>query len=301
MTAVIVLTSCENRAIVGWNTTVRTEQTRTELPQEVANPTRSLSRYGTCAIIPGHYRASRPSGAFFTDQDMRLEIDSRLVGDVLVVRCRGRIVAGAEAELFHNHLNTATQGTPAVVLELAETQFVDSSGIGTLVRQMTHARSRGGDLKLCRVPEFLTKTLRMASLNTIFESYPSDADAIEAFYKSRPSKNSEVSYASPTILCLDPSGDVLAFLRELLRQAGYRVLTTRMWPDAKILLKAARPDLLIIGGKPRVSGEITPNIPTFLLDEQFSTGDPGSMGLTLLEKIAPLLSRSDKSGADSMG
>ena len=48
------------------------------------------------------------------------------------------------AELFHSHLNTATQETPAVVLELAETQFVDSSGIRTLVRQMTHARSRGG-------------------------------------------------------------------------------------------------------------------------------------------------------------
>jgi hypothetical protein len=71
--------------------------------------------------------------------------------------------------------------------------------------------------------------------------------AITASYQRRRSKQNETFHRLQTILCLDESADVLAYLRELLRHAGYGVLTNRMLHDAKILLVATKPSLIVLG------------------------------------------------------
>ena len=229
---------------------------------------------------------------------MLLEIQSRLVGDVLVLNCSGRIVAGTEAQALHDHLKNAVPENPDVVLQLGQVGFIDSSGLGTLVRLMTYARSRGGDVKLCAVPEFIAKTLRLTCLNKVFESYGSEGEAISASYQRRQSKQSETAHPSQTVLCFEESADVLAFLRELLRHAGYRVLTTSLLPDAQVLLKATRPSLIVLG--PRTAnacrrnikelfGQIAPAVPVCVLEEDFSTRDPGEAGALLLEKVQQVL------------
>jgi anti-sigma B factor antagonist len=229
---------------------------------------------------------------------MRLQIASRIVGEVLVVKCSGRIVAGNEVQALHDHLKKATLETSDVVVQLGEVTFIDSSGLGTLVRLMTHARSRGGDLKLCAIPEPLFRTLRMTNLNTVFETYASDGEAITASYQHRRSKQNETFHSVQTILCLEESADVLAYLRELLRHAGYGVLTTSMLHDAKILLVATKPSLIVLGPQmvqvrekstKELLGEIAPTIPVFVLEEDFSTRDPGEAGVSLLEKVRYLL------------
>jgi anti-sigma B factor antagonist len=226
---------------------------------------------------------------------MRLQIDSRVVGEVLVVKCSGRIVAGEEVQALHNHLKQATLETSDVVLQLGEVAFIDSSGFGTLVRLMTNARSRGGDLKLCAVPETVYRTLRVTNLNTIFETYASAGEAIAASYQRRRSKQSETVHRSRTVLCFEESVDVLAYLRELLRHAGYSVLTTSMLHDAKILLKASRPSLIVLGPRmlhvrekstKELFGEIAPTVPVLVLEDDFSRADPGEAGVRLLENIS---------------
>lgn len=229
---------------------------------------------------------------------MRLQIDSRVVGEVLVVKCGGRIVAGDETQTLHDHLKGATLETSDVVLQLGEVAFIDSSGLGMLVRLMTYARSRGGDLKLCSVPETIFRTLRMTNLSTIFETYASEAEAIAASYQRRQSKQNETFRRSRTVLCFEESADVLAYLRELLRHAGYSVLTTSMLHDARILLKATQPGLIVLG--PRTAHlreksaeellrQIAPTVPVCVLEEDFSTGDPGEAGVRLLERVRQLL------------
>ena len=228
---------------------------------------------------------------------MRLQIDSRVVGEVLVAKCSGRIVAVDEAQALHEHLKNASLETPDLVLDLGAVAFIDSSGLGTLVRLMTHARSCGGDLKLCVVPENIFRTLRMTNLSAVFETYASEGEAIAASNRRRQSK-SETVQPSRTVLCFEESADVLAYLRELLRHAGYRVLTTSMLPDARVLLKATRPDLIILG--PRMEhvrekstralfGEIEPEVPMLVLEEDFCAQDPGEAGVRLLEKVRALV------------
>lgn len=229
---------------------------------------------------------------------MRLEIRSRVVGEVGVVNCNGRIVAGDETKALHDHLEMAVKETPVVVLHLGEVGFIDSSGIGALVRLLTYARSRGGDVKLCAVPEMISRTLRMTSLNTVFESYDSEADAIAASYQRRRARPSEAVNPSRTVLCLDESSDVLAYVRELLRQAGYSVLTTSMLTDAQILLRATRPSLIVLGPRmvkvrerstSELFGQIAPTVPVCVLEEDFSTRDPGEAGVLFLEKVRHIL------------
>jgi anti-sigma B factor antagonist len=229
---------------------------------------------------------------------MPLQIDSRFVGEVLVVKCSGRIVAGDEAQALHDHLKRATLETSDVVLQLGEVAFIDSSGLGTLVRLMTYTRSRGGDLKLCAVPETIFRTLRMTNLSTVFETYASEAEAIAASYQRRRSKQSETVHPSRTVLCFEESADVLAYLRELLRHAGYRVLTTSMLHDARILLKATRPSLIVLGPRTvhlreksaeELLGQMAPTVPVCVLEEDFSTRDPGEAGVRLLEQVRHLL------------
>lgn len=229
---------------------------------------------------------------------MRLEIRSRIVGDVGVVNCSGRIVAGSEVQALHEHLQISLKETPVIVIHLGEVTFVDSSGLGMLVRMLTSARSRGGDLKLCAVPDMLSRTLRMTNLHMVFESYGSEDEAISASYLDRKTRQGDTVDPMRTVLFFDESADVLAYVRELLRRAGYSVITTRMLADAQVLLKATRPGLVLLGpGVAKVRerntcelfGQIAPNIPICVLEEGFSTQDPGEAGVVLLEKVRQAL------------
>ena len=139
---------------------------------------------------------------------MRLGIISRVVGEVLVVNCSGRIVAGNELQGLHDHVKCASLETPDVVLQLEQVCFIDSSGMGMLVRLMTHARSRGGDLKLCVVPERILQTLSLTSLNRVFEIHASEGEAIAASYTRRQSEQNETFHSSRTALCFEESADV---------------------------------------------------------------------------------------------
>src|SRR5580692_4885678 len=104
---------------------------------------------------------------------MQLRLESRPVGDVLVMQCQGRIVAGNEVFTLHSQVGDSIEKYGDVVLQLDKVEFVDSSGLGALVRLMQAARSKGGDLKLSGVPSRIRKTLEMTGLLSKFEIYDS--------------------------------------------------------------------------------------------------------------------------------
>ena len=65
---------------------------------------------------------------------MQLILQSQNIEDVAVVRCQGRIVAGAEADALRRELENLTRVRKKVVLQLADVGFIDSAGLGALVR-----------------------------------------------------------------------------------------------------------------------------------------------------------------------
>ena len=188
-------------------------------------------------------RASSASGEM---SDMALQVESRHVGKVTVMKCAGRIVAGDESEHLHQEFGKLLQEHKHFVLHLGEVNFVDSSGLGLLVRLAASARSARGDLKLCNVTKEVTHTLTITNLNRLLEVQESEVDAVSAFYQRGTAKDGAVR-SGKTVLCVEQSANVLAYVREVLRHAGYDPLTTPNVSDARILIKAARPAVVILG------------------------------------------------------
>ena len=71
---------------------------------------------------------------------MALSLDTRQVGRVTIVRCNGRVVAGGESESLRTHVAWLLRDRRAIVLHLGDVGFIDSSGLGTIVRSLTSTR-----------------------------------------------------------------------------------------------------------------------------------------------------------------
>jgi anti-sigma B factor antagonist len=232
-----------------------------------------------------------------------LSLQSRRVGDITVVTCRGRIVEGAESTALHQHLDGLLPHHPYIVLNLGDVQFIDSSGLGLLVRFLIRAQAARGNLKLCAVHDHVAEVLKITRLKTMFESHESEADAVAAFYQRATSAGESFRFKTD-ILCVDKSADVLAYVREVLRQAGYGVLTADNLPDALTLLQATGAKLVVIGTELRVTrGTQTAERFNRLADAQsvvelpadFSSRDAGEAGQQLLEQVRAVMPASDTS------
>ncbi len=226
---------------------------------------------------------------------MPLAFDTRQVGRVTIVRCNGRIVAGAESESLRAHIARLLLNRRSLVLNLEDVGFIDSSGLGTLVRAHANTRQARGELKLCSVPEAIRKILDMTRLTTVFESHESEEKAVAAFYAPGASPEKPVSVGR-RILCLDSNPDVLAYLRELLLRAGYDVQTTNRVSDALLLMRVTHFDLLLIGPdkmasttSPQAFHDACARFPVVELGSEFSTRDAGEAGAGVLEAIAARL------------
>ncbi len=230
---------------------------------------------------------------------MQLRLESRPVGEILIIQCQGRIVAGNEVFTLHAQVGDALVKYGDVVLQLDQIDFIDSSGIGALVRLTQSARAKGGDLKLCGVPPKVHKTLQMTNLLSQFETYDSVEEAITAAYLGSKYSRGKTADARPRMLCVYESTDVCTFLREVLCSAGYNAMTTATIDDARILLKATKAKLVVISarmqtvhGRPtrKALEEIDPAVNLLVLDENFASQDPGEAAEKLLANIGTRLS-----------
>jgi anti-sigma B factor antagonist len=225
---------------------------------------------------------------------MQLRLESRPVGDVLVVQCQGRIVLGPEVSTLHHYVQDSLAKHSDIVLQLDQLEFIDSSGLGALVRLMQATRAKGGDLKLSGVPSHIRKTLEATKLLSQFETYDSVEEAITAAYLGSRYSPGKAGDARPRVLCIYESSDICTFLQEVLCSAGYNALTTSNIDDAKILLKATKAKLAVVSarmqsvyGKPTRQAllEIDPAVSFILLDENFAAQDPAEAAGKLLRQV----------------
>lgn len=222
---------------------------------------------------------------------MSLALNAREVGEVVVVQCSGRIVAGNDAEVLRAHISEMMRDHKDFVLHLGEVAFIDSSGLGTIVRLLTSARRSRGDVKLCNLPRTIESLLNMTNLNRLFDMHDSEESAIRAFYSATVAGN-DMRPSGASVLCVDRSNDVLAYLRELLKRRGYDVQTTVSLPDALILLRASCPALLVVGPSLTASPATRQafetactRIPVVEMGSEFATLDAGEAASRLLECI----------------
>jgi anti-sigma B factor antagonist len=179
-----------------------------------------------------------------------LSLVSRRVGEVTVVTCSGRIVAGQESESLQRYLDDLLPVSPHILLHLNGVDFIDSAGLGLLARYLTRVQNARGTLKVCALSPKIDDVLRVTRLKGVFQPDDNEADSIASMHRSA---RADASVGTADILCVDSSEDVLAYLRELLREAGYRAITAANLPDALILFKATAPKVIVISAELRAS------------------------------------------------
>lgn len=112
---------------------------------------------------------------------MGLRITTQIQGNVVVLRCRGRIVFGDEGAIFRERVRSELTGTSKIVIDLSSVEYIDSGGLGILVSLHTTAKNRGGDIKLVSPSERVERVLGETKLNTVFSVYPNLDAALAAF------------------------------------------------------------------------------------------------------------------------
>ncbi len=227
---------------------------------------------------------------------MQLTLQSQKVGEVVVVRCRGRIVSGDEVRFLQLELEKLTDLSKKVVLQLAEVTYLDSGGLGALVRIFGVLRAAGGDLKLCEVSPFVVQVLQATNLLNVFHPCASEKEAIEAF-SARPKFSAEPPQTSDTrVVCLDTSLDLLAYLKVMLQRSGYEVFTTRYPSDAVALVIGTSPRVIVCGPGMQSNESLlekfrqsAPNVQLLHLPSNFSTSEADHAGSDLVNRIRSLL------------
>ena len=114
-----------------------------------------------------------------------MQIDERTVGDVMVLDVKGKVTLGEGDEMLKDKVNSlVNQGNKKIVLNLAEVPYIDSAGLGEIVRTYTTVSRQGGSLKLLNLTKRITDLLSITKLLTVFETYDSENDAVRSFSAS---------------------------------------------------------------------------------------------------------------------
>jgi anti-sigma B factor antagonist len=114
-----------------------------------------------------------------------MQIEERVVGDVVMLDLKGKITLGEGDELLKDKVNSlVNQGHKKIVLNLAGVPYIDSAGLGEVVRTYTTVSRQGGSLKLLNLTKRITDLLSITKLLTVFETFDSENEAVRSFSAS---------------------------------------------------------------------------------------------------------------------
>jgi len=115
------------------------------------------------------------------ESKLKLSLETRHRGDVVIVYCQGRIVYRDEAAALSCVVGTVLENGGKVVLDLSGVSSIDSAGIGELVLLHTWAQSRNADLKWASPSPLVRDLLDLTNLDSVLDIHPSLSEALAAF------------------------------------------------------------------------------------------------------------------------
>jgi anti-sigma B factor antagonist len=113
---------------------------------------------------------------------MPLRIETREVAHVIVLDVKGRIVLGDEIGVLRDAVRgLVADGKKKIILNLADVDYIDSSGVGELVGCFTTVRNAGGELKLLKLSQKVQDVLYVTKLYTVFDIREDEFTAVKSF------------------------------------------------------------------------------------------------------------------------
>jgi anti-sigma B factor antagonist len=114
-----------------------------------------------------------------------LEITQREANGICILELRGRLVLGQESSGFRTTVESLLlTGVTRIVINLQHANYIDSAGLGALIEVHRTTKGRGGRLKLSNLGPNFRQALEFARLLTVFETFPTEAAAVESLWSS---------------------------------------------------------------------------------------------------------------------
>ena len=111
-----------------------------------------------------------------------MKASTRQIQDVVVVDLTGQIKLGEGSSVLRDTVkDLLSKGHRKILLNLADINYIDSSGIGELISAFTSVRHQGGELKLLHLTKKVHDLLQITKLYTVFDVKDDETKALAAF------------------------------------------------------------------------------------------------------------------------
>ena len=111
-----------------------------------------------------------------------MDIAERTVNDVTILDLKGKMTLGEGDELLKDKINSLlAAGRKKLLLNLEGVPYIDSAGLGEVVRTYTTVSRQGGSLKLLNLTKRIEDLLSITKLLTVFETYDTESEAVQSY------------------------------------------------------------------------------------------------------------------------
>ena len=111
-----------------------------------------------------------------------MKFDKSEIYNAAVISFKGKLRGGPDAQIFQNQISSFLEdGKKNIIVDMSDVKFVDSSGLGNIVRAFSTVKEGGGQLKLAGISDKVEGVLSITKLNSVFELYPNIEDASKSF------------------------------------------------------------------------------------------------------------------------
>ena len=123
---------------------------------------------------------------------MSLEIRDSIREGIVILSLKGRVTVGESNSIREKINEESAAGHVNVILDLSGVDYVDSTGLGTMVICFTSLKKQGGALKLVNPNKRNVELLLLTKLHTIFEVFTETQDAINSYFPDRQIKHFDI-------------------------------------------------------------------------------------------------------------
>ena len=114
-----------------------------------------------------------------------MQIDERVVDGVMILDLKGKMTLGEGDELLKDKINSLIQqDQKKLLLNLESVPYIDSAGLGEVVRTYTTVSRQGGSLKLLNLTKRIEELLSITKLLTVFETFDTEDEALRSYKSS---------------------------------------------------------------------------------------------------------------------
>jgi len=111
-----------------------------------------------------------------------MKLSSRVDGDVTILDVEGKILLGdGDVEIKQAVDDLLGQGRKKFLLNIAKVPYIDSAGLGQIIRCFTTIRKEGGTFKLLSPNPRIIDLLTVTKLVNVFDWYNEEAGALSSF------------------------------------------------------------------------------------------------------------------------